>query len=154
MRKVFIYRPFGKITVFLSTRLLVCCLAILIANALGQNQPPSSPSPSPTDPASSPRLPLKLTERREARVNCVAFAPDPQDPSKMSGAVSPLTVRVEPNTTGNPSVGISEEFVSRVGDQWRSSAWLAAFNACQVLNTHLLFCFDSGTASVLVPQPF
>jgi predicted S18 family serine protease len=67
-------------------------------------------------------------------VNCVAFAPDPQDPSKMSGAVSPLTVRVEPNTTGNPSVGISEEFVSRVGDQWRSSAWLAAFNACQVLN--------------------
>src|SRR5262249_52470205 len=38
------------------------------------------------------------------------------------------------NKTGNPSVGISEEYVSSVGDQWRSSAWLAAFNACQALN--------------------
>jgi len=123
MRKVFIDRPCGKITVFFSTRLLVCCLAILIANASGQNPPPSSPSPSPTDPASSPRLALKLTERREARVNCVAFAPDPQDPSKMSGAVSPLTVRVEPNTTGNPSIGISEEFVSSVGDRFRECSF-------------------------------
>ncbi|MBV9272252.1 MAG: hypothetical protein JO333_00005, partial [Verrucomicrobia bacterium] len=72
--------------------------------------------------------------RREANVNAVAFGNDPQDRSKLIGMTSPVTVRVEPNTTGNPSVGISEEFVSSVGDQWRSSAWLAAFNACQALN--------------------
>jgi hypothetical protein len=96
-----------------------------VSEAIPAHRSGTNASPEPT---------AKLTGRREAQVNAVAFTQDSQDPSKLVGMTSPITVRVEPNGTGNPSVGISEEYVSSVGDQWRSSAWLAAFNACQALN--------------------
>lgn len=116
--------------------LLWCCLGIPVEGSLAQTTANPSPPPTAAQPAASvtPGPPPKLIGRREAQVNAVAFTEDSQDPSKLVGMTSPMTVRVEPNKTGNPSVGISEEYVSSVGDQWRSSAWLAAFNACQVLN--------------------
>ena len=128
---------FRKVTSWAMAGLFSCCLVIPIEGSLAQTTAsPSPPPPTAAQPAPSvePAPPAKLTGRREAHVYALAVSLNAQDPSKDKGSAHPVTVRVEPNTTGNPSVGISEEYVSSTGDQWRSSAWLAAFNACQALN--------------------
>ena len=67
-----------------------------------------------------------LTERREARVFCVYFA---GSGATSRGGTSEVLIRVEPNTTGVPAVGVIEEFIEGTGNQWQAAAWMAAFNA-------------------------
>ncbi len=76
--------------------------------------------------------PGPLRERREATVNCVWFSGQPGTPTATGGA-SEVTIRVDPNPSGNPAVGIMEEFAGGTGNQWRTAAWIAAFNASQAL---------------------
>jgi hypothetical protein len=45
------------------------------------------------------------------------------------GSTHPVVVRVSPNPSGETSVGVLEQFSSGTGDQWRASAWIAAFCA-------------------------
>ncbi|MGF1655822.1 MAG: S16 family serine protease [Verrucomicrobiales bacterium] len=72
--------------------------------------------------------PTALTERRESTVNFVYFTGEPGTPQARGGA-APVSVRVEPNPSREPSVGVMEEFASGTGNMWRTAAWMAAFNS-------------------------
>ncbi|MDX9719172.1 MAG: S16 family serine protease [Myxococcota bacterium] len=79
------------------------------------------------------KLPVKpLEARQEAKVQAVWFQGEPGT-EKAKGGTSDMTVRVEANAAAEPAVGVMEEFAEGTGKQWRSSAWLAAFNASQAL---------------------
>jgi len=73
----------------------------------------------------------RLSQRREVVVDCVWFR-GPEGPTA-TGGTSPVTVRIEPNTKGEASVGVIEEYAGGAGDMWRASAWMAAFNASETL---------------------
>lgn len=73
----------------------------------------------------------RLAQRREVTVDCVWFR-GPEGP-EASGGTSPVTVRIEPNTKPEASVGVIEEYAGGAGDMWRASAWMAAFNASEQL---------------------
>lgn len=77
----------------------------------------------------------KLTERREGMVHAVWFR-GPVGP-QASGGTSPVTIRVEPNTSGTAAVGVLEEYAGGAGNQWKSSSWVAAFTASQIAG-HML----------------
>lgn len=53
------------------------------------------------------------------------------------GGSSPMTIRVEPNPSGQVAVGVIEELSGGAGSMWRSSAWIAAFSATQALGKRL-----------------
>jgi len=54
-----------------------------------------------------------------------------------TGGVSPAVVSVEPNHTERVRVGVLEGSALQLGDQWRASVWLAAFQASMALNRPL-----------------
>ena len=62
---------------------------------------------------------VKVTEPREATVRAVWVAgkPGPQ----VTGGTSQIVVRVQPNTTGKPSIGVLESFSGGVGNQWKTA---------------------------------
>ena len=81
-----------------------------------------------------------LTKRAEARVFAVWVRSNPRkqvDP-EASGGTTEVSVRVEPNPRKEPSVGVIEEFATATGNQWRTSAWMAAFNASQAVGLTLV----------------
>lgn len=53
------------------------------------------------------------------------------------GGSSPMTIRVEPNESGQVAVGVIEELSGGAGSMWRASAWIAAFSATQALGKRL-----------------
>jgi len=71
--------------------------------------------------------PTPLAERREVTVQAVWFR-GPAGP-QASGGTSPVVVRVDPNDSGQASVGVIEEYAGGTGNMWRTAAWLAALNA-------------------------
>ena len=73
----------------------------------------------------------RLAQRREVVVDCVWFR-GPEGP-QATGGTSPVTVRIEPNSKPEASVGVIEEYAGGAGDMWRASAWMAAFNASETL---------------------
>lgn len=89
----------------------------------------AKPKPAPDIGAIAARA--RLTERREVMVDCVWFR-GPEGPTA-SGGTSPVTVRIEPNSKPEASVGVIEEYAGGAGDMWRASAWMAAFNASETL---------------------
>ncbi|MCC6624170.1 MAG: hypothetical protein IT385_23165 [Deltaproteobacteria bacterium] len=54
-----------------------------------------------------------------------------------TGGVSSAIVSVEPNTTDRVRVGVLEGSALQLGDQWRASVWLAAFQASMALDRPL-----------------
>lgn len=54
-----------------------------------------------------------------------------------TGGTSPAVVSVEPNKTDRVRVGVLEGSALQLGDQWRASVWLAAFQASMALNRPL-----------------
>lgn len=86
-----------------------------------------------TDPASTDRggttssRIATLDARAEATVFPVYFLSGAAVPT---GGTTEIRVRVEPNESGAPAVGVIEEFIEGTGNQWQSAAWMAAFNAC------------------------
>lgn len=81
------------------------------------------------EPTSSP------TPRTETTVRFVYFKGPPG--SEATGGVSEAVVRVTPNRSGRPSIGVLEEYLGGVKDQLRASAWIAAFNATAALGKSL-----------------
>ena len=86
--------------------------------------------------AVEPKTSGPLTERREETVYYVAFRGQPGTPSA-DGVANPMTIRVEPNTSGKASVGVMGEFAKALGSQWTTATWLAAINASQALGMPL-----------------
>ncbi len=70
--------------------------------------------------------------RREVKVDVLWV----NDMAKIGGT-SPALVSVEKNATGRIRVGVVEESALQLGDQWRASVWLAAFQASLVLDRSL-----------------
>ncbi|MFO0744734.1 MAG: S16 family serine protease [Myxococcota bacterium] len=54
-----------------------------------------------------------------------------------TGGTSPAVVSIEPNPTDRVRVGVLEGSALQLGDQWRASVWLAAFQASMALNRPL-----------------
>lgn len=54
-----------------------------------------------------------------------------------TGGVSPAVVSIEPNKTDRVRVGVLEGSALQLGEQWRASVWLAAFQASMALNRPL-----------------
>lgn len=73
-------------------------------------------------------LQAQVPERREVTVDFVWFAGAPRT-DEARGGTSPATLRIEQNTAPGASVGVIEEFAGGTGEQWRSTAWIAAFTA-------------------------
>lgn len=84
---------------------------------------PSRPGSSRAEPAAKP---TPFSGRRERTIDFVWFS---GSVGNASGGASPMTVRVEPNPSRQPSVGVIEEFVSGLGEMWRTATWIAAINA-------------------------
>jgi len=74
----------------------------------------------------------RIKDKREATVDFVWFTGRPGTESATGGA-SPMTLRIQPSGDRKASVGILEQFSGATGNQWKTSAWLAAFNATQRL---------------------
>lgn len=96
-------------------------------------------SAAPTQPQAQPQLPSEpapqaQSQRRDATLSFVWFR---GKGSTAEGGVAPMTVRLEPNPSGRVAVGVIEEFSGGAGNMWRSAAWIAAFNATQVLGKRL-----------------
>lgn len=95
---------------------------------------PALPGSARAKPAAKP---VPLDGRRERTVDFVWFS---GSVGNASGGASPMTVRVEPNPSRQPSVGVIEEFVSGLGEMWRTATWIAAINAAganrQFVNDH------------------
>lgn len=71
----------------------------------------------------------------EVEIECVYFMNTPQG---VKGGTSPVTIRVFPNKSRRASVGVMEEFYNGTGEMWRTSAWIAAFNAARVNGTSIV----------------
>lgn len=56
----------------------------------------------------------------------------------LAASTTSVTVRIAPNRSHVPSVGIMETAVSGTGDQWLTTLWQAAFVATQATNSSLL----------------
>jgi predicted S18 family serine protease len=78
----------------------------------------------------APAFPARaqVPERREATVDFVWFAGTPKT-DDVRGGTAPVTLRVEPNRAPGASVGVVEEYAGGAGEQWRSTARIAAFTA-------------------------
>ncbi len=73
--------------------------------------------------------------QREAEVKAVYFA---RDGERARGGTTKVIIRLSPNKSRAPSVGVMEEFAGGTGDQWRTALWQASFVATQATNTSLL----------------
>jgi uncharacterized protein len=71
--------------------------------------------------------------RREVPVDVLWYGSD----RTRSGGTSRAIVSVEPNDTDRVRVGIIEESALQLGDLWRASVWLAAFQASLALSRPL-----------------
>ena len=78
---------------------------------------------------------FRLTKRAQAKVHFVWYR-GPDGPQATGGATE-MTVRVEPNESGEPAVGVIEQYMDGLGSQWRSASWMAAFNATAALGIPL-----------------
>lgn len=76
----------------------------------------------------------KLEGRREATLRFVWVA---ERGGKYEGGTAPVTLRVEPNKSGQVAVGVVEEFAGGAGDMMRAASWIAAFIATQSLGERL-----------------
>lgn len=85
---------------------------------------------SPTGEAAA-----KPSKRAEATVKAVYYR-GPEGP-QASGGTSAVTVRIEPNSSGQASVGVVEEFMGGTGSQWKAATWMAAFTASHAVGRHL-----------------
>ncbi len=83
--------------------------------------PETEADPNPPGPR-----PGVITGRVERSIDFVWFS---GSEGNARGGASPMTVRVEPNPSRQPSVGVIEEFVSGLGEMWRTATWIAAINA-------------------------
>ncbi len=79
----------------------------------------------------------QVSERREATVDFVYFTGTPHT-EQATGGTAPATLRVEANSAPGASVGVIEEFAGGTGEQWRSTAWIAAFTAAEAANQSFL----------------
>lgn len=107
----------------------------LLGKLIGDSQ-----TPGQTEPAASPTA---VTQRREAEIHAVYFS----DGDPPTGGTSPCLLIVEPNTRRRPSVGVTQQFSSGTGQQFVGAAWMAALNACSVLEMDIAdarFMLDLG----------
>jgi len=81
--------------------------------------------------AAAPVKKANMVELAEANVTAVAVR---TGGDKVTGSTIPVVVDVMENTSGFASVGVNEQFYNGVGDQSRSSTWIAAMTASQVLD--------------------
>lgn len=72
----------------------------------------------------------RLKERREAEVRAVYYL---RTEHQIEGGTTPLTIRVEGNTSGRARVGLKRERIAGTGVMWDGSVWVAAFVASQSL---------------------
>ena len=56
----------------------------------------------------------------------------------LAASATSVTVRIAPNRSHVPSVGIMETTASGAGDQWLTTLWQAAFVATQATDSSLL----------------
>ncbi len=70
----------------------------------------------------------RISQRREVVVDCVWFR---GEGATSEGGTSPVTVRIEPNSKAEASVGVIEEYAGGAGEMWRSSSWMAALIASE-----------------------
>lgn len=84
-------------------------------------------------PSLSLAAPLKV--ERTADVKAVYVTTGKGGPE---GGTTRVQVRIAPNKSHSPSVGIMEEFSGGTGDQWRTALWQAAFVSTQATSTSLL----------------
>ena len=76
-----------------------------------------------------------LSGPRETTVKALWFRGEAG--GQVEGGTSPVKVHVAPNTNAGVSVGVIEEFSGGSGDMWKTSVWLAAFNASRVAGVGL-----------------
>jgi predicted S18 family serine protease len=76
-----------------------------------------------------------LSGPRETTVRALWFRGEAG--GQVEGGTSPVKVKVAPNTNAGVSVGVIEEFSGGSGDMWKTSVWLAAFNASRVAGVGL-----------------
>lgn len=72
---------------------------------------------------------------RRAALQFVWFSTAPN--GQAVGGTSSVEIRVSPNDRALPSVGVMEQYPGATGNKWQTSAWLAAFNASEVLGHDL-----------------
>ena len=72
----------------------------------------------------------RLRERREAEVRAVYYI---RNGNEVEGGTTPLTIRVEDNSSGRARVGLKRERIDGTGVMWDGSVWVAAFVASQSL---------------------
>lgn len=111
----------------------------LLERLLGGGQKETSEPPTPATSAPS----KAITERREAEVHFVYF----RNSDPPIGGTSPCLMIVEPNSRRRPSVGVTQQFSSGTGQQFIGAAWMAALNACSVLEMDISdarFSLDLG----------
>ena len=122
---------------------VIASLGCLVPQNRRAQQPPveepyeqeqgSSDEDSPQAPPAAGQV-QALSARREATVSFVWFRGHGEE---AEGGASPVTIRVEPNTGAQVAVGVMEEYSGGAGSMWRSSAWIAAFTATQLLGHRL-----------------
>lgn len=81
-------------------------------------------------PAGKNRVSL-ANKSKKVLVHPLFFFKNPS--GKPEGAMGSAHIRVEPNDTGEVSVGIFEAFAGGAGNQWRSAIFMAAFLSSQTL---------------------
>lgn len=88
----------------------------------------------------------RLKERRQADVQAVYYI---RTGNEVEGGTTPLTIRVEGNTSGQARVGLKRDRIDGTGVQWDGSVWVAAFVASQSLGQsvtdHEFEVISSGT---------
>ncbi len=87
------------------------------------------------DARSPSNLVVPMKAPREATVQAVWFSG--KTPAEVRGGTAPTRLRVGPNTTGQVSVAVAEQFAGATGNQWRTAAWVAAFNATRAVGVGL-----------------
>lgn len=72
------------------------------------------------------KAPKPLSAPREVEVSAVYFA---GSGASARGGTTAVRLRISPNPSRQPSVGVMEEFSGGTGSQWRTAVWQAAFAA-------------------------
>ncbi|WP_395744788.1 S16 family serine protease [Prosthecobacter sp.] len=92
-----------------------------------------------TAPAGGARLATPtLAGRKESVVYAVWLT---GKAGQASGGGTPITIRVEPNYSGEPAVGATEGTPGGLGNQWKSSFWMSAYNAARMTD-HVLADYE------------
>lgn len=73
-----------------------------------------------------PKSPRAISAPREIEVNAVYFT---GSGASAEGGTTAVKLRISPNPSRQPSVGVMEEFAGGTGSQWRTAVWQAAFAA-------------------------